>query len=326
MRTILNDIKDNHIKQVYLLYGDEIYLKHQYRDKLLSALGAIDDTMNFTKFEGKGIEVKEIISIADTMPFFAEHRTILIVDSGFFKAANDEISDYFKGELPDTAKFIFVEKEVDKRNRLYKAVKDKGSAVEFGEQDEAMLRKWIMNLVQQEGKSISGASINQFLIKTGTDMSNIKTELEKLFCYVGDRVDITNDDIEAIVTTRLTNHIFDMITAIALKNQARALNLYYDLIALKEQPMHILALICRQFNMLLQTKELRTKGYDKAGIAKRMGIPPFVADKYLQQCSKFSSDFLKKALEDSVQTEEDFKSGRISDRLGVELLIVKYSA
>lgn len=326
MKSILNDIKENRIKQAYLLYGDEIYLKLQYRDKLLSALVADGDTMNYARFEGKGIDPNEIISLAETLPFFADYRTILVMDSGFFKSANDVLCDYFKGDIPETTKIIFVEKEVDKRNRFYKIVKDKGNAVEFVEQDEAVLRKWIATLAQKEEKCISGSSTNYFLQKTGTDMSNIRSEFEKLICYVGTRSDITNDDIDAIVTTRLTNHIFDMISAIALKQRSKALDLYYDLIALKEQPMHILALLSRQFNMLLQAKELRAKGYDKAGIAKKMGIMPFLVDKYLQQSAKFSGSFLIKALEDSVQTECDFKSGRISDRLGVELLIVKYSS
>lgn len=47
MKTIDNDIKMGQLKNVYLLYGTEDYLKRQYRDKLKHALVEPDDTMNF---------------------------------------------------------------------------------------------------------------------------------------------------------------------------------------------------------------------------------------------------------------------------------------
>ena len=75
--------------------------------------------------------MKEIISLADTMPFFAERRLIMVDESGFFKgAAPEELADYIP-ELPETTCLVFCEKEVDKRNRLYKKVKETGYAAEL---------------------------------------------------------------------------------------------------------------------------------------------------------------------------------------------------
>ena len=74
MKTIDEDIKTGQFKAAYLLYGDEDYLKKQYRDKLTKALMGQGDTMNFAKYEGKDSSIEEIISFADTMPFFADRR------------------------------------------------------------------------------------------------------------------------------------------------------------------------------------------------------------------------------------------------------------
>lgn len=326
MRTILNDIKDNRLKQAYLLFGSEAYLKNQYKDKLIAAMCPEGDTMNYTVFEGKDIDPHEIISLSDTLPFFADYRTILVKDSGLFKNANDELCDYFKAGIPETTRFVFVEKEVDKRNRFYKCVKDAGNAVEFTEQDENTLGVWIARQLKAEHKTMTDTAIRYLLSKTGSDMSNIKGELEKLLCYCMDKEEITVADIDAIVTVRMTDHVFGMLEAIGLKNQKKALELYYELLSLKEPPMKILVLLTRQFNMILQTKELRGKGYPKSDIAKKMGMAPFIVDKYMQQASKFEMDFLKNAVNDCVATDEDVKKGRISDRLGVEILIVRYSS
>ena len=94
MKTIDEDIKSGNFKQIYLLYGTEAYLKKQYKDKLKNAMAAPDDTMNFTRFEGKNINPKEVIDLAETLPFFADKRVILIEDSGFFKSSCEDLAEY----------------------------------------------------------------------------------------------------------------------------------------------------------------------------------------------------------------------------------------
>ena len=80
MKSIDNDIKLGQLKKVYLLYGQERYLIRQYRDKLKKAMVDPEDTMNCSCFEGDDVNIKEIIDLAETMPFFAERRLILMED------------------------------------------------------------------------------------------------------------------------------------------------------------------------------------------------------------------------------------------------------
>ena len=75
---------------------------------------------------------------------------------------------------------LFVESEVDKRGKLYKAVSKKGSVVEFTAQNEQTLTRWILGILKTEGKMITSGAMKQFLEKTGTDMERIRQELEKL--------------------------------------------------------------------------------------------------------------------------------------------------
>lgn len=324
MKGLNEDIKSGNLKQIYLLYGEEAYLKKQYKDKLSRAILPEDDTVNYAYYEGKGIRPEELIDLAETMPFFAEHRLIVVENSGFFKNASPELADYMKS-LPETACFVFVENEVDKRGKMYKAVKAKGRVTELSRQDEKTLLYWIAGNVKKEGKRIKEASAKYLISKVGTDMENISKELEKLFSYTFGEEEITVQDIDAICTTQITNKIFDMIEAVAAKRQKKALDYYYDLLALKEPPMRILYLLSRQFKLLLHVKDLADKGYDRARIAKDAGLHPFVAGKYMEQCRAFRSRELRNIMEEAAQTEELVKTGRLGDVLGVELFIVKYS-
>ena len=325
MKTIDNDIKMGQLKNVYLLYGTEDYLKRQYRDKLKHALVEPDDTMNFSAYEGKDINPKELIDLSETLPFFKEKRMILVENSGFFKNSCDDLAEYMS-QVPESTCFVFVEEEVDKRSKLFKAASRAGSAVEFETPKEDMLVRWILGRIQREGKKITKSVMQLFLSKTGSDMENIDKELEKLICYTLDKTEISAADVEAICTGQTENKIFEMIDAISAKNQKKALDLYYDLLALKEAPMRILFLIARQFQNLLLIKSMSAKGYPAVSIAKTAGMPSFAVQKNLRQAGAFKINQLKEAIEDCGQAEEDVKTGRMADQLAVELLIVKYSA
>lgn len=325
MKTIDNDIKMGQLKNVYLLYGTEDYLKRQYRDKLKHALVEPDDTMNFSAYEGKDINPKELIDLSETLPFFKEKRMILVENSGFFKNSCDDLAEYMS-QVPESTCFVFVEEEVDKRSKLFKAASRAGSAVEFETPKEDMLIRWILGRIQREGKKITQSVMQLFLSKTGSDMENIDKELEKLICYTLDKTEISAADVEAICTGQTENKIFEMIDAISAKNQKKALDLYYDLLALKEAPMRILFLIARQFQNLLLIKSMSAKGYPAVSIAKTAGMQSFAVQKNLRQAGAFKINQLKEAIEDCGQAEEDVKTGRMADQLAVELLIVKYSA
>ena len=86
--------------------------------------------------------------------------------------------------------------------------------------------------------------------------------------------------------------------------------------------MRILFLIARQCNMLLQVKELKKKGYDNKRIGEKIGLPGFIAGKYVTQAARFKTPELRRAVERCVESEEAVKTGRMNDVMSVELLIV----
>lgn len=324
MQRINEDIKSGNFRQMYLLYGEEAYLRKQYRDRLKKAMISDDDTMNYSYLGGKDISIGAVIDLAETLPFFADRRVVVVENSGLFKHGGEQLAQYL-ASLAETAYFVFVETEIDTRSKLFKTVSSQGTAVEFPIQSEATLKKWILGMIKREGKQITEPALHYFMEKTGTDMENIRKELEKLMCYCMEREAVREEDIEEICTKRISSHIFDMINAIADKKQKKALDLYYDLLALKEPAMRILFLIARQFNLLLQVKELKKQGLDNKSIGAKVSLPPFIAGKYAAQAAKFRTSDLRTALEACVEAEEAVKTGRMNDIMSVELLIVRYS-
>ena len=94
MQRINEDLRSGQFKQAYLLYGEEAYLRRQYRDRLKKALLGDGDAMNMNCFEGKDVNVGEVIDVAETMPFFADRRVIVMDGTGLFKSGGEKLAEY----------------------------------------------------------------------------------------------------------------------------------------------------------------------------------------------------------------------------------------
>ena len=281
--------------------------------------------MNLSIYRGKNALPGIIIDQAETMPFFAEYRVILVEDSGFFKNQAEEMAEYMN-QIPDSTIFIFNESQVDGRSKMYKAVKKNGYVSKFDKLKGDMLKKWVLSVIKSEHRNITANALNNFLARTSDDMYQIRNELEKLFSYTLDKEGIEESDVNAICSTQHFDHIFDMVDAIIAGDRHKAVSLYRDLILLKEPVARILYMIGRQYNILFQVKDLRDKGYDKEAITSKMNLHPYVAAKTIRLAERVSRDNIIKGIQGCVNADESYKRGFVNDQVAVESLIIELSA
>ncbi|MCR5417213.1 MAG: DNA polymerase III subunit delta [Pseudobutyrivibrio sp.] len=324
MRRIDEDIKSGQFKNIYLIFGEEAYLKLQYKNKLVKALVNDGDTMNFSKYEDSGINVAQVIDQAETMPFFADHRVILIENSGFAKKTPEDLGEYL-GSIPEATTFIFVEKDVDKRSKLYKAAKAAGREIEINMPDERTLATWVGAKIKEAGKQMKRDAWSEFLMRTHESMDNMDRELEKLITYVGDRNQITLEDVRAICIAQVETKIFDMINAISAKDMPKTMDLYEDMLSAKEPPMRILYMIVRQFRQMKVIKECSNHGENVGTIARKVGSPDFAVKRTMQLAKNFTDRDILDLLEDAADFETQVKTGRLDENLAVEMIIMKYA-
>lgn len=318
MKTINSDIKNNAFKQVYLLTGNETFLLRSYKKRLKSALAA--DDMNYTYYEGKDIDVNNVIETANTLPFFADRKLLIIENSGWFKSGGAEMAEYFENPCESTY-IVFVEEEVDKRNKLFKAVSSIGYVCEMNHPKPEEMVNWAAGMLMQNGKKITRSDLEMFLGSTGNDMELVKNEVDKLIAYTEGKDFISKEDIEEITTVTLTNKVYDMCRAITQKKYSEAMSLYEDLLALRESPMSIIYKISRQFSQLLNVKDMINDGLRQDAVAAHLKVPSFVASKLMQQARGYDRNALLNNVEKCLELEEAFKKGDMPERLAVELLI-----
>ena len=320
MKKLKEQLQKGEFSPFILLYGNEEYLKRFYRNKLKEALLSRGDEMNCSHYSGKGIDVKEVAAMSDTLPFFSDRRVIIMEDTGFFKNQS-ELSTYLE-QAPDTTYFVFVEKEVDKRNKLYKFVSKNGLAVELNEMNMEELKKWVALKLKKNGKKMTEQNIRYFLEHSGQSLDGISNELDKLIAYTGNREVVEKKDLDEVCVPVITGKLFPMIDAIASGKTEQSLVMYDDLLKIREKPLSILFLITRHFGILIQMLDFKDTSTSNGEIAKKLGVPPFAVRKYREQAERFTKEKLKRALDTCLDTEQDIKTGKLSEQVGLELLLV----
>ncbi len=328
MKALKDEIKNNNLAKCYLFYGEETYLLKMYENKIRKLFSnEFDAGMNINVFNGAE-DINSIIDAAETLPFFADKRLVLVKDSGLFakgRKNDSETMTKFIKDVHESVCIVFVEKKVEKTNVFYKAMSKAGRCIEFKPLSESELVSWVELEFKESGHLCDKKTILYFLRTVGGGMENIKSEMDKIFSYIPKDKKADIADIDSVCTKSLETKIFDLIDAIGTRETEKALNMYKNLILFREEPINILAMISRQFKIMLQCKALLEAGEPQFSIAERIGENPFAVKKCISQGKNFTSLTLKKAFEECVLMNSSIKSGAIGDRLAVETLIIKYS-
>ena len=184
MQTLLTHIQTNCFSQCYLLCGEEEYLKRFYREKLTKSIldEDKDGNMNYHYYEGDQATEDVIAEQALCLPFFSDVMLLVIENSNLFKKASS-LSVVFK-DLPESTRIIFIEKNIDKRNALYKYIKKEGHVCEINHKQDSELLPWIATYLNQAECRITSRAAKLILSKAGVDMQQLKNELDKLIAFV----------------------------------------------------------------------------------------------------------------------------------------------
>lgn len=330
--------KDN-LANVYLFYGEENYKKRLYRDRLKQLVTA-GNNMNYSYFEGNSINFSQVYDSVVTLPFFAKKRLVVVENSGKFKSkagggeesseGKDSVADALLlkilEELPSTTCLAFFEESAAKNKKIYKLIKNKGEVVECAADADGDVISWLSKGFAQAGKKVNRGTLQLLIDRVGTDYDKLRREYEKILGYVGDAPEIRREDILAIASEDVESKIFDMLGAMGRKDVRKVLEKYNDLLVNREHPLFILAMLRTQFRTLLQTAELRNKGYTTGEVAKILKKRDFMirnAEGYLR--GGFKMKDVRDILEEISEVDRKIKTGDLNEQTGVEMLLIRAS-
>lgn len=314
MEKLNEDIKNKNIDGIYALIGDETFLINRYKKRIIEVMEFDENDINLNFYEGKNTSMQEVEMTLNTLPFARDKRLVIFENTGICN--QDKFEDIIK--KANNSIIIIIETNVDKRTKGYNLLKKYAKITEFSKGNEE-LKIAAINFVLKEYNKKMRPDVYRYIIdNSDDDMYSIINNTKKV--VVADSN--TNIDIniaKKFITPLIKNRIFDMIRAIVKNNAEETIRIYKDLMYLNESPYKIMSLILREFRMLSQVKDSNIP--DKE-LAKYMGIRDFALKNYKTVAQKIDNKFIVKAMDKCVELESDIKLGKVSEKLGLERLII----
>jgi len=334
------EVRAGSVRPVYLLYGGEPFLE----DELYRAIRAVvvqpeTADFNFQVFDTGPDQLQRALGAAQTHPFFAERRLVVVRDCPAFaatrKAAEDGESEeekssgtdealiaYLKNPAHSTCLVVLAGETVDSRRRVTKAAIATGGAVEckpLKDQDAIM---WAQARSQSLGKRLTDAAGRALLDKLGTDLRLIDSELAKLSLYVGAAREIAPADVDAAVGGVAETELFRLTEAVMLKQRPRALALLEKTLLQVDHPLQLLAVLTGRFRQMLAVKSLAARGVSLREGPSLAKMHPFAYEKMLVPLRNYPREELVAAMGKLLEADLAMKSG-FDARLTLETLVVE---
>lgn len=300
--------------------------------------------LNTTVLDGQKLSLRELAEACEAVPFLASKRLVIVrrlatrfeqrrqaLESELEQPGRDPgrrtEAQQFCGYLcsvPETTNLVLLEPgPLSQNNPFLRAVAEAGGEL-VGPRAlrDAQLEEWIQDRVRRRGGRISAGAVAELAAFAATNLRVLDGEIEKLVIYAAGEV-ITESDVSLLVSSAREVSIFAMVDALGLRNARTALRLLHELLAEGEPPVRILAMIVRQFRLLLQISEMQAMGLGRQEIVAELRINPFVLPRMFNQVAKFSLRQLEAIYSRLVETDLAVKTGRVDPVTSLDLLTVE---
>lgn len=326
---IKKDISEGKIAPAYVFYGAERFLLSETLSCLIKAVAPDgESSFNLDKVDGNSVNLREIVGLANMLPFFAEKKLIVVENAHWFatkkssdsgdedlkaeESSNigaDEMIAYLADPSPTTCLVFLAGEKINRNKKLVKAVAKNGVLAEFAPLNSNDAVRWLDSVLAERGLQMNNQSKKQFLFDCGYSCAFVIGELNKLECYKGDDCRITENDIELLTAKNTTSNIFQMIDKVAEGNLEKSLELLRQLL-LTENEYTVIPLLVSHFRTVLMAKNLKARGYNTKMIMDITGKrSSFVIEKALRQGYRYTDRQLKLALEILLQADKKSKTG-----------------
>lgn len=332
---VMNSIERGLISPVYLFYGEESYLIENLVKKFKQLLISQETgDFNLDILDGKGIALNDLVNIANTLPFMADKRLVIVNNAEFFKAKKKGGEDennigeqaflaYLENPPESTCLIMTLSDGIDKRKKIFKLVEKKGQVVDCSPLKGQALDDWITERVRHHGVKIEKAAVGKLIASVGSNLHLIDNELAKMASYAVSTRMITPEIVDQLVSRTVENSIFDLVDAIGEKKIERAVPIIKELLFQGEPAVRILYMVTRQIRLIIQGKVLLQQGYAEKQIAGSLQVHPYVIQKCCKQGRNFTIVELEKALVRLLEVDYSLKTGRMEQNHALETLLVE---
>lgn len=325
---------------VMVLFGEEDLLVDEDAQRLYEAAAAGDATgMNCDVLDGEGMTLDAVIGLARSFPMMSERRVIWVrradkLTASASRKGGNVMQHYL--DAPSSSTFLLLTATLSSAAGLGAALtKNAATAkrklsslkypfnvllpnvpfVEYARMREGQLGTWITKRAAAMGLTLPQGAAELLVARTGVALRELTMELEKLRAFMGDRTEVTLDDVQAIVGSSREFNVFELQRAIGRADQVRAMTIVARMLSVDRQEMLILAMLSRYFISLYRMIDLRGLT-DSGEIARRAKIPPFAVGDHFDALDRIGAARVERGLR-ALQTAEATLKSSSADPLAV---------
>ncbi len=323
-------IKEKKLDRLYILHGEEVFLLNHYLQQIKKLLiDELTESFNYHRLTDETFELRSFADSVENLPMMAENTMVQVDDIDFFKLneSDREKMVAILEDIPEYCTVVFTYETAqwkpDKRlKKLWAAVEENATIVEFPKQEQRDLIAWITRHFLAAQKRIS-TDLCAYLIEiTGGTMTALSSEIKKICAYSG-ADQICREDIDAVVEPVMDAVVFQMTDLLGQKQYGKALQKLQQLLKMQQQPLAILGAIGGHFRRLATARTLLDNGRPAAELAKLYGVSDYAARKNMDAAHRFSPEFCQKAVQLILETDYRMKTSFDEQERLLEMLVLQ---
>lgn len=311
IRSIVESAAQGKLEPVQVLVGSERFLVDRAVKSIRAAATAEGVAeLNQDIFVGKEASAAQVINAAQTLPMMAPMRFVLVRGVDGMSADDQSRLASYLAEPCETTCLILTAEKLDGRGKLAKASKKQGVLFDAKPIRGAGLRGFVQAEAKARGHVISGDAVAELIDAIGDDLAALDDALERVSLYAGPGQRIDAAIVQACISRVRIDSIWALVDAIGLKDRPKAVTALASLLADREPPLRLLAMVARQLRIIARMREALAGGAAPEEAARIAGAPPFKARELTASAKRFSIHDLSSAFSQIAQTDRALKGSK----------------
>ena len=318
-----------------LLLGEETYLRDSCRAALIDAfVSEAARTWAISRFSADRGEVQSALDQAQTLPMLSPQQVVFLEEAESIEEFSDKKREdavkQLEAYLADPASFTVLVVEaahLDQRMRLGKILAEKALVVQVGlgdnqDQRNAAAVALARSLAREQGIDFERGAAEDLAESVAADLQRLKTEIEKLATYLGDRKTIRREDVALMVISEKAATVWELADFLAARRSKPALEFLERLLRDGDEPLSILGALAWMYRKLIEASEVTNTWQ----AARTLQMPPAKAELAVRNARQISKPRLLAGLRALQRADDRLKSGEKDARAVMEFLITELTA
>ncbi|MGX8851761.1 DNA polymerase III subunit delta [Amedibacillus sp. YH-ame10] len=310
----------------YILHGEEQFRLQEALRKIVQSYMEQGDEMNTIVYDALKSDVHVLLEDAQTIPFFSQHKVILIQNANFLTTSDDTgwdlvpLEAYLNDPLESTVLiFITTTDKLDARKKIVKKMKETCKVMVFSKVDDQEKIRYANEQITKRNLVLDYAAKELLMLRLPNDIRSIQNELAKLELFGGT---ITREIVEDLVTRPIEEDVFQLVNAVVDKDLKKAFHVWADMQVLNKDAIFLIATLASQFRLLYQVRVLMDEGRQKDDIVSITNAHPYRVQLSMNTAKRLTARELLSILERLATLDQQIKSGLMKKEIGFEMFLL----